>query len=92
MISHVLSCSVSECAYNKKRECHALGIKVGSDHAMCDTFSREASMVGEEPMPSVTKCNVDICRFNMNLDCMAPGITVANHSDHADCFTFVPKS
>jgi hypothetical protein len=36
---HVQTCDVTECAYNKHRECYALAITVGDKtDAMCDTF------------------------------------------------------
>lgn len=92
--SQVLSCAVEQCAYNKNRECHASGISVGGDHALCDTFTTQVTGVGmsSETTSSVKMCHADVCKFNKEMSCMAPGISVGNHMEHADCVTYVPKS
>lgn len=90
MTSKVLSCGVTECAYNRNKECHAPSISIGSGHAICDTFTHTGSPQ-ESSMPSVAACQIQDCQFNQNLGCQAPGITVWNHEQHADCVTFLPS-
>lgn len=91
MDAKVLSCGVNSCAYNISKGCHASSIQVGSNHAMCDTFTMNATP-NEAMMPAVTSCDVSECKFNTSLNCQAPGITVWGHEQHADCATFLPQS
>lgn len=86
----ILSCSVTECAYNKNSECHTMAITVGDvDHAECDTFYRSSNRGGVfDLVGAVGACKVEKCSFNKSLECSAPGINVAPHSGHADCKTF----
>jgi hypothetical protein len=88
---HVLTCTVTECSYNRMEVCHAPNINVGDNHPACDTFTTSNASLNESGMPDVAICNVLECQFNENNDCMAPGITVAHHSNHADCLTFRPS-
>lgn len=90
MESTVLSCQVEDCAYNQSRECHAPAVSVGSDHAMCDTFTK-SGMPRPEAQPMVASCHIDECQFNQQLACEASGINVAQHEEHADCDTFAPR-
>lgn len=89
----ILSCSVSECAYNINYECHTMAITVGDgNHAECDTYYRAKSKGGAADLiGGVGACKVDICKFNKSFECSAPGINVAPHSGHADCKTFTSR-
>lgn len=89
----ILSCSVTECAYNKNNECHTLAITVGDgSHPECDTFYRAKNKGGApDQTGGVGACKVDICKFNNAFECSAPGINVAPHSGHADCKTFAQR-
>lgn len=87
MQAMVLSCGADDCAYNKSNECHAPSVSIGSDHAMCDTFT-ESGMAQENAMPAVAACHIGECQFNQNMACGASGINVAWHERHADCQTF----
>lgn len=86
----IISCSVSECAYNRDNQCHTLAITVGNaGHPACDTFHKFSSKGGGPDLSGgVGACKMDICKFNKSLECSASGITVGPHSGHADCKTF----
>ena len=90
MESTVLSCDVADCAYCQGQECHAPSISVGSDHAMCDTFTK-SGMPREKAMPVVAACQIGECQFNEQMACSASGIKVSRHEEHADCGTFSPR-
>lgn len=88
----ILSCSVTECAYNINSECHTLAITVGDgNHAECDTFYRFKSKGGADMVGGVGACKAYECVYNKSLECNAPGINVGHHSGHADCQTFTRK-
>ncbi len=89
----ILSCSVTECAYNINNECHTLAITVGDgSHASCDTYYRTQVKGGAvDQIGGVGACKADACKFNKAFECSAPGINVAAHSGHADCKTFSPR-
>jgi hypothetical protein len=89
MQSTVLKCAVEECAYNQGQECHAPAVSVGSDHPMCDTFTKSGSPQAEA-QPMIAACQTSECKFNQELACQASGINVARHEQHADCQTFSP--
>lgn len=86
----VLSCSVTECAYNINRECHTPAITVGNGgHASCDTYYRNPERGGDNDIiGGVGACKSYECKFNQRFECFAPGINVGWHSEHADCQTF----
>ena len=87
MESLVLSCGAEECAYNESQECHAPAVSIGSDHAMCDTFT-ETAMPQDKAMPAVAACHIGECKFNQDMACEASGINLSSHERHADCGTF----
>lgn len=88
----ILSCSVTDCAYNKNNECHTMAITVGSEHAECDTFYKTASRGGAADLiGAVGACKVEVCKYNKTLECSASGINVAPHGGHADCKTFTQR-
>ncbi len=85
-------CDVTDCSYNKNRECHAAAITVGGEHPYCDTYMRSPSQKGGvTPTGEVGACKVENCKFNRMLECTADGINVGFHQEHADCMTFSPK-
>ncbi|MBI1912176.1 MAG: DUF1540 domain-containing protein [Deltaproteobacteria bacterium] len=88
----ILSCTVTECAYNIKNECHTMAITVGDGgHAACDTYYRAPNKGGADIIGGVGACKAHECKYNKLYECFAPGITVAHHSEHADCKTFTPR-
>ncbi|MBI4351479.1 MAG: DUF1540 domain-containing protein [Elusimicrobia bacterium] len=87
----ILSCGAESCAYNKKMECHALAITVGSSHQQCDTYmedSRKGGVAGAHA--TVGACHMKNCRFNKLLECSASEIVLGAHTKHGDCCTFQP--
>jgi len=87
---NVKKCDVSECAYNKNDQCHALAITVGDEtHPQCDTFCFSQSKGGDPAgMAGVGACKVSSCAFNQSLECQAKGIDVGYNEDKIDCLTF----
>ena len=85
----VVTCSVEDCSYNASKNCTANDIKVGEDHATCETYTTSGSMSSQsQDMSRVGGCSVSECTFNSQMSCSAPGITVTQHSDHADCGSY----
>lgn len=88
----ILTCDMTNCAYNKNSECHAMAITVGGTHPICDTFLDVPKKGGVSDMiGGVGACKEDECKFNQLLECTAAGIRVGMHSDHADCKTFAAR-
>ncbi len=91
-MTKILSCTVSECAYNISNECHTMAITVGSDHPACDTFYKSSSKGGAPDFTGgVGACRVENCTHNKTLECSASGINVGPHAGHADCRTFAAR-
>lgn len=89
-------CDVTECCYNRNKECHAGAIQVGdagpTNHPACDTFTQGGNKCGvDRDSGNIGACKVQVCTFNNNLECNAPNIHVGHHSGHADCMTFRPR-
>lgn len=92
LMSKVLDCIVTECAYNVGKQCHTPAITVGSDCPMCDTYTDGKEKGGEEDViGGVGACRMGDCKFNESLECSAPGIHVTKHSEHAECGTYEEK-
>ena len=89
----VLDCEVTDCAYNRNKECHTMAITVGAHECpFCDTFYKSAQKGGApDMMGGVGACRESDCRFNKSLECTASGIHIGLHEGHADCKTFSPK-
>ncbi len=88
----ITSCDMTDCSYNKNKECHTMAITVGGSHPMCDTYLKAAMRGGAADMiGGVGACKVDDCKFNDALECSASGINVGVHSGHADCVTYAPR-
>lgn len=83
----IMTCSATDCSYNRGLECFAPSITVGDDHPYCDTYThgpvRPASWDS-----FVAKCLITMCDFNRQSRCTARGVTIDCHADHADCATF----
>lgn len=90
----VISCQVTDCCYNRDRQCHALAIQVGDTdaHPLCDTFTKQTGQCGDvSAAAGVGACKVESCEYNENLECAAQGITVGYEQGEADCLTFEPR-
>ena len=83
----VLTCSVSDCGYNKELRCFAPSIAIGDDHPYCDTYTQER-VPPAETEGFVSQCLTTMCDFNEGDHCMARGVTLDCHGGHADCATF----
>jgi hypothetical protein len=83
----VMTCTVTDCSYNRFEACHAPGITVGDCHPACDTFTVGPASI-DAGEACVQQCKVDDCMFNQAMDCHAAGVTVSFHSAHADCITY----
>ena len=95
-IPHVQTCDMTDCAYNRHRQCHAIAITVGdSKAALCDTFwaRSNGNVKAGDPtqMGHVGACRVEACMYNDRLQCGARGITVGQKSDEVRCLTFNPE-
>ncbi len=102
----VNSCDVSECGFNKGKQCHAAGIQVGDQQAVaerpvvalqdprCDTFTlRPGGHLGATDLRAqVGSCKMETCQHNVDFRCTADAITVGHHASHADCMTYLPRA
>lgn len=87
----IIACTITECAYNMEKRCHALAITVGGSTPICDTFLKRAGKGGDQDsIGGVGACKVTSCKFNLKLECSASGISVSMHSGQAECATFSP--
>lgn len=86
----VKDCSVSDCAYNEKKACHAMAVTIGeASDPMCDTFFQSATPGGVKDMTAgVGACKVADCRHNEHFECAASNIHVGLKHNHPDCLTF----
>jgi hypothetical protein len=89
----VLDCEATQCAYNKDKQCHAIGITVGDEEPCCDTFYNNSEKGGAGNFTGgVGACKVADCEYNTSLECSAPGIHMVINIDHPDCGTYEPRS
>lgn len=86
----VLTCTASDCSFNRGLECYAKQIAVGDDHPKCDTYTQDMMAQPSKTEGIVMSCGVTQCNFNDQQHCGARGITVEMHQQHADCATFRP--
>lgn len=91
---NIIDCTMTNCAYNGDKECHAMAITVGDDDCpMCDTFWKDGKKGGiTEKTGIVGACRAADCVYNNALECNADGIHVSAHRKHPDCMTFREKS
>lgn len=83
----VLTCSATECSFNRQFMCLAPSITVAPGDASCDAYTCEPTTTA--PCGSfVVTCMTSLCEFNQDLRCTARGVTFDRHWDHADCATF----
>jgi hypothetical protein len=90
----VSGCSVTDCAYNTNRACHALAITVGEDPSdpTCDTFFKSSTHGGvKDQIAGVGACKASDCDYNEQFECQAPGIEVGMKGSEPDCLTFQTK-
>ena len=94
LMPSVSSCSVTQCAYNAKRQCHARAITVGDGvNPACDTYlcldDPNAPHVKEDKsLAGVGACKVSACIHNLYYECMAEQIEVRHRADGIHCTTF----
>jgi hypothetical protein len=88
----VSACSVTECAYNVKHNCHAKAITIGDGvHPGCDTFLGATTHTRDAARTAgIGACKVSACRHNDDYECMADKISVGRVGDEINCLTFAP--
>jgi hypothetical protein len=89
----ISQCSVTRCAYNNDRQCHAKAITVGHGTTPgCDTFFTESQHTTEVTRSAgVGACKVAACRYNRDYECSAASIQVGYREDGVRCLTFARK-
>ncbi len=92
ILTNVLFCSVTECAYNDHEKCHAGAITVDGPEPLCDTFFKNQHKGGMgESMGIVGACKNQTCIHNESYECTANGIEVSLRSGKPECNTFSIK-
>ncbi len=86
----VISCDVTECAYNMNDMCHAMAITIGDTvHPRCDTLCMAANQqLDTSCNAGVGACKTSRCVYNQGFECMASDINVGYIADEVDCLTF----
>jgi len=87
----VQDCSVSTCAYNTNKACHAMAITVGEPAAdpVCDTYFQSATRGGIMEMTAgVGACKSSECQHNSDYECTAQSIHIGMKEGQPDCLTF----
>lgn len=89
----VNECSVSECAYNLNKACHARAITVGDGiHPGCDTYLGSAGHIRDKGISAgVGACKVTGCSHNDDYECAASSIDVGFEGTEIHCLTFSPR-
>lgn len=90
----VTDCTVSGCAYNNSKACHAMAITIGGnpDQPICDTFFQSSTHGGVKDLTAgVGACKTADCNFNKEYECIAPAIHVGMRNGEPDCLTFKMK-
>lgn len=84
----IKTCSVTECAYNHDKTCHARAVTVGDGtHPGCDTFFNCGKHCGSTSAAGVGACKVSACIFNEDFECQATEIEISSDSSGAICKT-----
>lgn len=92
-VPNVTECSVSKCAYNMGKKCHAVAITVGdTTHPMCDTFFESERHSTSQNMAGIGACKVSICKHNTDFQCSAESIRVDSRGAAAACVTFSARA
>ena len=84
----IMECDISDCAYNRDQECHAMAITVGDNDPVCDTYMQSAQKGGADTTGCVGACKITRCEFNESLECTAGSIQVGRHSNSPECLTY----
>lgn len=87
----VMDCSVSNCAYNAQKACHAMAITIGEAPAdpACDTFFTANKHGGVANMTAgVGACKSYDCRHNKDFECTASNVHIGMKGKQPDCLTF----
>ena len=87
----VMDCTVSGCAYNTEKACHAMAITVGEQPSepICDTFFQSDTHGGVMDMTAgVGACKTSDCRHNENFECVAANVHIGLKGNQPDCLTF----
>ncbi len=87
----IVSCTGSECAYNRNLTCNAMAVTIGADReAVCDTFYRtERKVAHPDAVSFVGACKMEGCRFNRNLECTAySGVSLVGDHGRVRCHTY----
>jgi hypothetical protein len=87
----VMDCSVSDCAYNAEKACHAMAITIGDNpnQPVCDTFFKSSAHGGVKDMTAgVGACKTADCSFNKDFECTASNIHVGMKGGEPDCLTY----
>jgi len=85
----ILDCSVTECVYNRNKQCHTMAIDVGSECPECEAYMTGTMKGGWENLTGgVGACHQSDCAFNRSFECSANGIHIGRHEKHADCETY----
>ncbi len=91
----IKTCSVSECGFNMKDECHAKAITIGNNNMPnCDTFFKVSDSIDHTKAnhhAGVGACKLSGCKFNTNYACMADEIMVNTFHEKANCATYFPR-
>ena len=87
--SQIIECEASDCSFNQKNKCRAIGINVGGPEPLCDTFINADVMGGIlNAATKVGACKVQSCVHNKLLECGAEKIRVLLVYDQALCGTY----
>lgn len=88
----VSACSVTECAYNVKSNCHAKAITIGDGvHPGCDTFLHASGHIRDaKRIAGIGACKVTGCRHNDDYECGADKINVGRDGNDIKCLTYAP--
>lgn len=88
----VSACSVTECAYNVKDNCHAKAITIGDGvHPGCDTFMQASTHTRNTSRTAgIGACKVTACKHNDDFECSASQIKVGRVGNDVSCLTFEP--
>jgi len=87
----VMDCSVTDCAYNKGKACHAMAVTIGHqpNQPHCDTYFRSDTHGGVKDMTAgVGACKTSSCHHNRDFECTASTIQVGMKGSQPDCLTY----
>jgi hypothetical protein len=86
----VRDCTVSDCAFNSARSCHAGPITIGKgEGVVCNTFLREAGPPARNGGEGrVEACRVYWCLRNRDMECIAYSIKVRPWEGQPQCRSF----